>query len=123
KRSENTKRAYRYDINRFFTYMTGESATPSNVQHFLSLPKTRALEEIIRYKNFLITHEKLAESTINRRIAAVRSLVRLANMLGYCDYDLQEVKFERIQTYRDTTGINLEQFKKMLNVPNRKTLK
>ncbi|RKQ17199.1 integrase [Oceanobacillus bengalensis] len=123
KRSDNTKRAYRYDINRFFTYMTGEEATSANVQEFLSLPKSKALEAVLIYKNFLITNEKQAESTINRRISAVRSLVRLAKMLGYCDYDLQEVKFERIQTYRDTTGIGLEQFKKMLKVPNRKTLK
>ena len=123
KRSDNTKRAYRYDINHFFTYMTGQEATHADVQDFLTLSKSKALEVVLQYKNFLITHEKKAESTINRRISAIRSLVRLAKMLGYCDYDLQEVKFERIQTYRDTSGISLEQFKKMIKVPNRETLK
>jgi integrase/recombinase XerC len=123
KRSEHTKKAYRYDINRFFTYMTGKEATPESIQFFLSLPKTKALEEVLKYKNFLITYEKRSESTINRRIAAIRSLVKLAKTLGYCDYDLQEVKLERIQSYRDTRGVSLEQFKKMLKVPDRNTLK
>src|SRR5690606_1069715 len=98
-------------------------ATPENIQHFFSLTKFEALEEVLKYKNHLISHEKQAEATINRRIAAIRSLVRLAKTLGYCDYDLQEVKNERVQTYRDTTGVNLEQFKEMLKVPNRETLK
>ena len=123
KRSEHTKKAYSYDINRFFTYMTGEEAIPENIQHFLSLPKFKALEEVLKYKNHLISYEKQAEATINRRISAIRSLVRLAKTLGYCDYDLQDVKNEQIQTYRDTTGVNLEQFKEMLKVPNRETLK
>ena len=123
KRSEDTRRAYRNDINQFFMYMTGEEATPVNVQYFLSLSKSRALEEVLKYKNFLIAKKQRAESTINRKISAIRSLVRLAKTLGYCDYDLQEVKFERIHSYQDTTGISLDEFKKMLKIPNRDTLK
>ncbi|WP_121616666.1 tyrosine-type recombinase/integrase [Virgibacillus halodenitrificans] len=123
KRSDHTKKAYNYDINRFFTYMTGEGVTSESVQRFLSLPKYKALEKVIQYRNYLISEEKQSESTINRRISAIRSLVKLAKTLGYCDYDLQEVKFERVQTYRDTTGISLDQFKEMLKVPNRETLK
>ena len=123
KRSEHTKKAYSYDINHFFKYMTGEDVTSKNVQQFLSLPKFKALEEVMKYRNYLITHENQAESTINRKISSIRSLVRLAKTLGYCDYDLHEIKFERIQSYRDTTGVSLEQFKEILKVPNRETLK
>lgn len=123
KRSEDTKRAYNYDINDFFTYLTGVESTPENVEKFLSLPRTNALELTLEYKNWLITDRKLAESTINRRISAIRSLVNLAKTLGYCEFDLSEITHESIQTYRDTTGIELDEFKEMLKVPNKETIK
>src|SRR5690625_4985715 len=115
KRSENTKRAYRFDIDHFFIYLTGGISTETNIN--------KALEIVLTYKNWLITNEKLAESTINRKISAIRSLVSLAKTLGYCDYDLSEVAHEKIKTYRDTTGIDLDEFKQMLKVPNKDTLK
>lgn len=123
KRSENTKRTYRYDINHFFKYLTGFKPTFNNVQKFVSLPRIKALEVVFEYKNWLITHEKLTESTINRRISAIRSLVNLAKTLGYCEYDLSEITHEKNQSYRDTTGIKLNEFKKMLKQPNKETLK
>ena len=123
KRSENTKRAYRFDINHFFIYLTGSISTETNVHKFISLSRNKALEIVLTYKNWLITNEKLAESTINRKISAIRSLVSLAKTLGYCDYDLSEVAHEKIKTYRDTTGIDLDEFKQMLKVPNKETLK
>src|SRR5699024_221551 len=54
---------------------------------------------------------------------AIRSLVSLAKTLGYCDYDLSEVAHEKIKTYRDTSGIDLDEFKQMLDIPNKDTLK
>src|SRR5699024_2121938 len=50
-------------------------------------------------------------------------LVSLAKTLGYCDYDLSEVAHEKIKTYRDTSGIDLDEFKQMLDIPNKDTLK
>lgn len=123
KRSIHTKRAYRSDIQDFFVYMTGKEMTFENLQQFLSLPKHLALEEVLKYKNHLITYKKQTESTINRKMSAIRSLVKLAKMLGYCSYDLNEIKLEKVQTYRDTTGVSLEQFKEMLKIPDRTTLK
>ena len=123
KRSENTKRAYRFDIDHFFIYLTGSKSTSINVHKFTSLPRNKALEIVLTYKNWLITNEKLAESTINRKISAIRSLVSLAKTLGYCDYDLSEVAHEKIKTYRDTSGIDLDEFKQMLDIPNKDTLK
>src|SRR5699024_6433517 len=98
KRSENTKRAYRFDIDHFFIYLTGSKSTSINVHKFTSLPRNKALEIVLTYKNWLITNEKLAESTINRKIYAIRSLVSLAKTLGYCDYDLSEVDHETEET-------------------------
>lgn len=123
KRSEDTKKAYRFDINDFFMFITDSKANSTNIEQFLSLSRTQALEVVFEYKNWLITERKLSESTINRRISSIRSLVRLAKTLGYCDYDLSEITHERVQPYRDTTGIDLEQFKEMLAVPNRESLK
>src|SRR5699024_5704089 len=123
KRSENTKRAYRFDINHFFIYLTGSISTETNVHKFISLPRNKALEIVLTYKNWLITNEKLVESTLNRKISATRSLVSFAKTLGYCDYDISEVAHEKIKTYRDTSGIDSDEFKQMLDIPNNDTLK
>src|SRR5690625_5967414 len=90
---------------------------------YILLYINKAHKIVLTYKNCLITNEKLAESTINRKISAIRSLVSLAKTLGYCDYDLSEVAHEKIKTYRDTTGIDLDELKQMLKVPNKDTLK
>src|SRR5699024_6702925 len=83
KQPENTKKSYHFDINHFFIYLTSSISTETNVHKFISLPRNKALEIVLTYKNWLITNEKLAESTINRKISAIRSLVSLAKTLGY----------------------------------------
>lgn len=47
--------------------------------------------------------EGLAPATINRRLSALRSLLSLARLTGYVDYEL-EVPNVRGQAYRDTRG-------------------
>ncbi|MEO0685873.1 MAG: tyrosine-type recombinase/integrase, partial [Cyanobacteria bacterium J06649_11] len=43
--------------------------------------------------------------------------------LGLCDYTLEDVKGEKVETYRDTTGIAPEDFAKALALVDRDTLK
>ena len=61
-----------------------------------------ANETALRYRTDL-SARKLAPATVNRRLAAVRSLVKLARLLGLVPWKLevQSVKSER---YRDTKG-------------------
>lgn len=123
KRSLETKRAYRHDINQFFKYVTGEASNQRSMESFLSLSKNDALAIILKYKSHLISVEGIAEATLNRRIAAIRSLAKLGKTLGKCEFDLSEVKGEKIQSYRDTRGISLEQIKDLIKVPDLTTLK
>ncbi|HAJ60504.1 MAG TPA: integrase [Cyanobacteria bacterium UBA8543] len=122
KRSPNTRHAYERDLKDFFRFIAGTTPTPDLVTEFLSLDRFGAIALVLKYKAHLLDRE-LKEATINRRLAAIKSLVAFARKLGKCDYTLEDVKGERIKPYRDTTGISKEAYKKMLAVPDRNTLK
>lgn len=122
KRSENTKRAYKRDIADFFNKVLGMEATPGLVHRFLTLKRFDAVTVVQKYKTSLI-EAGLAEATINRRISAVRSLVSYARTVGLCDWGLEDIKGEKIQSYRDTSGVTVDQIANMLQVPDRDTVK
>ncbi len=114
KRSPNTKRAYAKDLRDFFRYLYAvEEPTSKEVQAFLRLDRFQALSVVLRYKAHLRDERKLAEATVNRRLAAIKSLVRLGNQLGQCTWTLSEVKGDKVVRYRDTTGISKEQYRKL----------
>jgi integrase/recombinase XerC len=102
--------------------MLGMDAAPGLVQRFLTLTRQEAITCVNKYKASMIARG-LAEATINRRIAAIRSLVNHARTVGFCEWGLEDVKGEKIQAYRDTSGVAVEQIIEMLNVPDRSTIK
>ena len=57
----------------------------------------------------------LAPATINRRLAALRSLVKLGRVLGLVSWEL-EVEGIKAATYRDTRGPGVDGFRKMAEV-------
>jgi integrase/recombinase XerC len=122
KRSENTKRAYEKDLNDFFVTITGDKASPELMNQFLNLTRFEAVKVGLQYKASMI-ERGLTEATINRRLAAVRSLVKYAKMIGLCEWDLSDVQGEKIKSYRDTSGVSVEQMAGMLKVPDRSTAK
>jgi integrase/recombinase XerC len=122
KRSENTKRAYEKDLNDFFMVITGSGATPQLINQFLNLPRFDAVKVGLQYKANMMDRG-LTEATINRRLAAVRSLVKYAKMIGLCEWDLSDIQGEKIKSYRDTSGVTVPQMASMLHVPNRETVK
>lgn len=122
KRSANTKRAYQNDLNDFFMTMTGAEATPAKINQFLSMTRFEGIRVGLQYKGNMI-ERGLAEATINRRLAAVRSLVKYAKMIGLCEWDLSDLQGERAKQYRDTSGITVEQMGDMLKVPDRSLVK
>jgi len=121
KRSENTRRAYRHDLADFFATMTGAPATPDNVQDFLSLNRGQGNAAVMDYKAELL-ERGLAEATVNRRLAAVRSLVNCARLLGVTDLEIN-VEGEKVQSYRDTRGVSVDAVRSMLGRCNLSTLK
>ncbi len=122
KRSVNTRHAYAKDLKDFFLSVTGREPDSALVAQFLQLDRFSAIALVLKYKARLIEKD-LKEATINRRLAAIKSLVNFARKVGKCDWSLEDVKGEKIQAYRDTSGISADAFKRMLAIPNRGTLK
>lgn len=118
KRSENTKKAYKKDLNDFFRTMTGNNANQVFISDFLSVTRHQAVAIALKYKAKLI-QKGLAEATVNRRLAALRSLVDFARKIGKCEWDLRDIKGEKITPYRDTSGVPAEKMISMLSVPDR----
>jgi integrase/recombinase XerC len=67
----------------------------------------------LRYRRHSID-KNLAPSTINVRLAAIKSLVTMARKLGKTTIDLSDIESIPSESYRDTRGISVEQFKSML---------
>jgi integrase/recombinase XerC len=123
-KSPNTWRAYKKDIRDFFHFAAdAHEPTPILVNAFLALNQTQALSLALRYKNDLRDRRRLKEATINRRLAALKSLVRLANQLGQCGYTLDGIKGEKVVHYRDTSGIKQNIYRQILQIPDRNTQK
>lgn len=125
KRSVNTKRAYAGDVRDFFRTITGQLPTKLAVTQFLRLPERDAVALVLKWKAVMLSGEgrkkPLTEATINRRLAAIKSLVTMGLNLGVCDYNLARIKGETIQKYRDTTGIDRATFERILSTCNRQT--
>jgi integrase/recombinase XerC len=122
KRSENTRRAYGRDIEQFFMTTAGQEPTPELLNQFFSLTRPEALTVVLNYKAGLIDRG-LAEATVNRRLSAIKSLATFARKMEHCIWDLSDIQGERVQSYRDTSGVDEVAIKKVLNTPDRSKLK
>jgi integrase/recombinase XerC len=116
KRSPHTQRCYRLDIENFLADLGTE------LGKFLSLDRFEAYALVSRYKGELI-QKGLKSATINRRLAAIKSLVAFSYNCGHCEFMLEAVKSEKLSAYRDTTGIDPEAFKQVLSAIDRTSLK
>ena len=115
KRSPNTRRAYQKDILDFFQVIVGKEPTRDLVLEFLHLEQTHAVQLVLGYKAKLID-KKLKAATINRRLAALKSLTKIGRSIGVCNYTLEDIKGEKNQPYRDTTGVEKDVFVRVLAV-------
>ena len=116
KRSNHTRRVYQKDIENFLADLNLE------LGKFLALDRHKAYALVSRYKGELIT-KGLKSATINRRLAAIKSLVSFSYNCGHCDFMLESVKGEKMSSYRDTTGVDCETFKRVLSAIDRTSLK
>jgi integrase/recombinase XerC len=113
KRSAATRRAYASDLALYF----GADASPGAVRAFLAQPTRDIALQLTTYKARLMA-SGAAEATINRRLAALKSLLKMANRAGYCQTDGRGlVDSERVTAYRDTRGIELKQMRRLLKLP------
>ena len=116
KRSPHTQRVYQKDIDNFLADIGTE------LGKFLSLDRYGAYALVSRYKGDLI-QKGLKSATINRRLAAIKSLVAYAYNCGHCEFMLESVKGEKLSSYRDTSGVDSETFKRVLEGIDRGSLK
>ncbi|MFW6264136.1 MAG: tyrosine-type recombinase/integrase [Cyanobacteriota bacterium] len=121
-KSSNTRRTYAKSLKDFFVTIAGVPPTVALVQEFLSLKQFDAIALVLRYRSILIGRG-LSPATINVRLSAVKSLVNYARKVGRCEYSLSDVEGLRVQIYRDTSGVDKEQFRSMLAQLDRTTLK
>jgi integrase/recombinase XerC len=107
---------YQKDIENFLADLGTE------LGKFLTLDRHGAFELVSRYKGELI-QKGLKSATINRRLAAIKSLVAYAYNCGHSEFMLEAIKSEKMSAYRDTTGIDPEAFKRVLGGIDRTSLK
>lgn len=118
KRNLSTRKAYEKDLNDFFRLTTGQVATTDSVLEFLHLDRAAAVSVVLNYKAKLF-EKGLTESTVNRRLASIRCLSSMGRKLGFCEFTLEDVKGERVQQYRDTSGVPPEQYRLVLEFCDR----
>jgi integrase/recombinase XerC len=104
-RNPRTLRAYAFDVSDFARFLEAPSPGAA-AQALLSAEPGFANLLALRYAADL-TDRGLASATIARRLAALRSLVRLARSLGLISWSL-DVPGPKVRAYRDVFGPGLE---------------
>jgi integrase/recombinase XerC len=111
--ADSTRKQYVKAIENFCQFAYNGSANPETISEFLALDRYAAIEMVLRYRRHSID-KSLAPSTINVRLSAIKSLVGMARKLGKTTIDLGDIESIPSESYRDTRGISVEQFKSML---------
>lgn len=110
-RSAHTIAAYRLDLTDFAKHQEAASVEQA-VAFLLGGGHGPANATALSYRSTLV-ERGLAAATVNRRLAALRSLVRLARMLGVVTWRI-DVPGVRSQAYRDTRGPGLGAYRRLL---------
>ena len=110
-RNERTLAAYRADLESFRVFVGAATAGEAS-RRLLTGTHGEANAMALAYKAHL-TDRGLQAATINRRLAALRSLVKLANTLGLVPWTLA-VENVKTQAYRDTRGPGPQGFRLLL---------
>ena len=108
--SEATMAAYRRDLEDFAAFC--ELSAEEAVAALLALSAGEANRRALAYRTHL-RQRKLSPSTINRRLAALRSLTKLARLLGQSAWVL-EVSNLASEAYRDTRGPGRESVQNLI---------
>jgi integrase/recombinase XerC len=110
-RNASTLAAYRADLEAFARFAGGGSVEAAAARLIRS-DAGNANVVALAYRAQLVG-EGLAPATINRRLAALRSLVKLARVLGLVSWHL-EVENMKARAYRDTAGPGRAGVRRML---------
>jgi integrase/recombinase XerC len=100
-RNPRTLTAYRQDLADFRAFMGAETSEDAG-RLLLERGHGEANGLALAYRAHLL-ERGLSPATVNRRLAALRSLVKLARTLGFVSWAL-DVESVKSETYRDTRG-------------------
>jgi len=109
-RKPSTVRAYARDLADFAAFV-GRPSAGIAVEYLVGLPAGEAHALALGYKAHMIDR-RLAPATINRRLAALRSLTKLARTLGRSAWTLATEGL-RSEKYRDTRGPGLDGWRRL----------
>lgn len=101
-RSPQTLKAYRKDLETFAAFIGLNTTSETAAWLLLNKPLGEANALALAYRASMVD-QGLAAATVNRRLAALRSLVKLARTLGMVPWALEVAGMEAA-TYRDTRG-------------------
>ena len=120
--SANTRRNYGKAVADFCRRIYDLEVSERLMTQFLSLQQPEAVYQVLHYRQLLI-EAKLAPSTINVRLSALKSFVDYARQVEQCSFNLADVSCLKVDSYGDTTGIAVAGFREMLQIPDRSTIK
>jgi integrase/recombinase XerC len=116
-----TRRSYAAGLRDFFRREFQVSVSPETIFAFLQLPEGEAIGHVIAYRGHLL-EAQLSASTVNARLAALKSFVTHAAKRKLCAFRLDDIKSVKAQTYKDTRGISIDQFQLLINGIDRSTI-
>lgn len=113
-RNARTVAAYRSDFDDFGEHLgLGPGAGGRALDTLIALPRGAAIACVLGYRAALSDLGRSA-ATIKRRLAALRSAVKLARQLGLVAWAL-EVEAPRVESYRDTRGPGRDGWRALLD--------
>jgi len=111
-RKDTTLNTYKSALRDFAAWLDVRSMAEV-AESLLTLDAGQANAKILDYKNALIARE-LAPGTVNLRLAAIRSLVSLAAMLGIVSWTVR-IKGLKQRVYRDTRGPGADGYRSIVS--------
>jgi len=112
-RNARTLTAYRKDLEQFRLFVGADTAEAA-AQRLLECRQGEANALTLAYRAHLL-ERGLSPATINRRLASLRSLAKLARLLGLVPWEI-EVSSLPTEAYRDTRGPGVAGFRRLLAV-------
>ena len=110
-KSPATLTAYKRDLKDFALYLSHDDIEEA-LHQFFNLKHGQANFLVLNYKSHL-KNTGLQPSSINRRLSTIRSIAKLANLIGFTSWKI-EVENLSVEIYRDTSGPGIDSIRQMI---------